>query len=457
MIVRVGFSHRTAPVEVREQLAVRRDDVPALLDDLLRGAPIAEVAVLSTCNRVEVYAALPRNVAPEPGKLDEAARAIVGRLAARGGSRVGQALARHHGSEAVRHLFRVASSLDSLVVGEPQILGQLKDAVQVATDHGSIGASLGRALRRALFVGKRVRSETQIGAGQVSVSSVAVDLAAQIFGDLRGRCALLVGAGEMAESAAKLLVKQGGRLIVVNRSRERADKLAAEFGGEARDFAELNWALIEADIVVTSTSSPTFVVTAATLKTARKARRGRSLFLIDIAVPRDVEPAVSDLDGVYLYDIDDLEQIVADSHAGRSVEAERAEAIVEAEVALFESRQSELSMGPVIVGLRARVRATLVGELERSLSGKLKHLGEEDKEALAIMIDAATNKICHRPTAKLKALAKDPRGGETVEVLRDLFDLPETIGGDEEAPPDETGSIRPAGPGAASASREEPS
>jgi len=174
-------------------------------------------------------------------------------------------------------------------------------------------------------------------------------------------------------------------------------------------------------------------------------------------VPRDVEPAVSDLDGVYLYDIDDLEQIVADSHAGRSVEAERAEAIVEAEVALFESRQSELSMGPVIVGLRARVRATLVGELERSLSGKLKHLGTEDKEALAVMIDAATNKICHRPTAKLKALAKDPRGGEAVEVLRDLFDLPETIGGDDDAPAEEAGAPRPSGPGATSATREEPS
>jgi glutamyl-tRNA reductase len=314
--------------------------------------------------------------------------------------------------------------------------GQLKDAISTATEHGALGALLGKALHRALFVGKRVRTETQIGAGQVSVSSVAVDLAVQIFGDLRGKTALMVGAGEMAESAAKLLVKEGARLIVVNRSRERAEKLAVEVGGEARDWGELNWCLIESDIVISSTSSPTFVITLEAMKTARKARRGRSLFMIDIAVPRDIDPAVADLDGVYRYDIDDLEQIVAESLAGRAAEAEKAEQIVLAEVRAYEARAAEQAMSPVIVGLRARVRASLATELERSLSGKLKHLGPADREALAIMIDAATNKICHRPTARLKALANEPRGYEAVETLTDLFDLPESLGKED----DEAGS-----------------
>ncbi|HTJ81068.1 MAG TPA: glutamyl-tRNA reductase [Polyangiaceae bacterium] len=436
MIVCVGLSHRTAPVEVREQLAVRRDDVTRVIDAIRTGTPAAEVAILSTCNRVEVYAALPRGQKADAVKLDETARAIAAQLASHGGPAVGPALMRRHGSEALRHLFRVASSLDSLVLGEPQILGQLKEAVQIATEHGSVGPTLGRALHKALTVGKRVRTETQIGAGQVSVSSVAIELAGQIFGDLAGKSAVMVGAGEMAESAAKLLVKQGAKLIVVNRSPERARRLAAEVGGQPRDWGELNWCLLEADIVVTSTSSPTFVVTEAALKTARKARRGKSLFLIDIAVPRDVDPAVGSLDGVYLYDIDDLEQIVAESLAGRGAEAARAEKIVEAEVAAYDAKETELGMNPVIVGLRARVRATLLAELERSLGGKLKHLGEPERAALGAMLDAATNKLCHRPTSRLRALAADSRCGDYVEVVRDLFDLPERPDATDEAEDD---------------------
>jgi glutamyl-tRNA reductase len=430
-IVKVGLSHHTAPVEIRERLALRAEDLPAAIDDLLQNAPIGEAAVLSTCNRFEVYAALPRDVAPEPQRLDEAARAISSRLAKRGGAGVEKALVRRHGFDAVRHLFRVACSLDSIVVGEPQILGQLKDAMSVAIRHGSVGPMLSRALHRALHVGKRVRTETQIGQGQVSVSSVAVDLACQIFGDLQGRGALLVGAGEMAEAAAKLLGKQGARLVVVNRSRERADRLAAEVGGEPRDWGELNWCLIDADIVITSTSSPSFVVTLDNLKTVRKARRGRNLFFIDIAVPRNVDPAAAKLDGVYLYDIDNLEEAVAGTLAGRAAEAGRAETMVEEEVTAYQSKWTELALNPVVVGLRARIRATLVSELERSLSGKLKHLSQAERDALGMMLDAATNKICHRPTTRLRALAQDSRGDEYVEMMRDLFDLPDTIGGSD--------------------------
>lgn len=447
-IVKVGLSHHSAPVQVRERLALRSEVVPELIDELLQHAPIAEAAVLSTCNRVEVYAALPRDVKPEPHRLDEAAKAITARLVARGGPEVGKALVRKHGSDAVRHLFRVACSLDSIVVGEPQILGQLKEAISIAVHHGSVGPTLNRALHRALHVGKRVRSETQIGQGQVSVSSVAVDLAAQIFGDLEGRVALLVGAGEMAEAAAKLLGKQGARIVVVNRSRERAERLAAEVGGEPRDWGELNWCLIDADIVITSTSSPTFVVTLDALKTARKARRGRNLFFIDIAVPRNVDPDVAKLDGIYLYDIDNLEDAVAGSLAGRANEAQRAESMVEEELRAFETKSTELALNPVVVGLRARIRATLLAELERSLSTKLKHLGAAEREALSTMLDAATNKLCHRPTTRLKALALDSRADDYVEILRDLFDLPDSIGEAEEAP------SRRAEPGAAQDRRE---
>ncbi|MFO0554518.1 MAG: glutamyl-tRNA reductase [Polyangiaceae bacterium] len=432
MILKVGLSHRTAPVEVREQLAIRREDVPAVLDDLLKNAPITEAALLSTCNRVEVYAAL--SGTQDHQRLEAAGQAVVSRLASRSSATAARALTLAIGTDAVRHLFRVAASLDSLVVGEPQILGQLKDAIGIATEHHSVGPVLGRVLDRAVRVGKRVRSETQIGAGQVSISTVAVDLAAQIFGELHGKTVLLVGAGEMAEGAAKLLVKEGAELVVVNRSRERGEKLATEVGGTPREWAELNWCLIEADIVIASTSSPTFVITHEALKTARKARRGRSLFLIDIAVPRNIDPAVDSLDGVYHYDIDDLEQIVAESLSSRAQEAQRAESIVDDEVAAYEAKRGELALNPIIVALRGRIHHALEAELDKSLSTKLKHLGPAEREALHAMIDAATNKICHHPTTRLRAAASDPRATELVEIVTELFDLNDHGHGDAHKP-----------------------
>ena len=366
----------------------------------------------------------PAGRAPSAGDLEATALAAFEVLAEVGGRGVEPHLVRVAGRDAVRHLFRVAASLDSLVVGEPQILGQLKDAIDVSRAE-ALGPSLGHAMKRAVRVGKRVRSETQIGAGQVSVSSVAVDLARQIFGELDGRVALLVGAGEMAEAAAKLLVKAGARLIVVNRSPERAAALARDVGGDPRVWAELERSIVEADIVVSSTSSPGYVITHDLVKGVRKSRRGRSLFLIDIAVPRDVEPAVNELDNVYLYDVDDLSQIVAQSLDGRASEAARAAAIVDEEAKGFEAWTLEQSMTPVIVGLRARTRAVLAAEVERSLSGKLRHLGQVEREALGVLIDAATNKLLHAPVTRLRAAAAEDRAADLVEALRDLFDLPE--------------------------------
>jgi len=427
MITIVGLSHKSAPIDVRERVALSAKDIPELLAELRDGPIIGEVVVLSTCNRLEVYAAPPRQARPEDegSALQEVGRSIAAHLSQRGGKSVAQHLQQLTGMDALRHLFRVASSLDSLVVGEPQILGQLKTAIDAARDSGTVGPTLNKAMARALHVGKRVRTETEIGAGQVSVASVAVDLAGDIFGHLRGRVALLVGAGEMAETAARLLGKAGARILVANRSPERAAKLAAAVGGQPRGWGELSFSLIESDIVISSTASTTPIITKDTMKTACKARRGRSIFLIDIAMPRDIDPRVHELDNVYLYDIDNLSQIVAESLEGRASEAEKAERLVDSEVRSFEAWSMERALKPVIVGLRAKTRAVLSSELERSFAGKLKHLSESDREALHKMVDAATNKLCHQPTSRLKELVGDPRGDEYVDALRDLYDLPE--------------------------------
>ncbi|MDC0683166.1 glutamyl-tRNA reductase [Sorangium atrum] len=432
----VGLSHKTAPIDVRERLAIGRDRLPEVLARLTAHPAIGEALVLSTCNRVEIYAS-PRQQALAPSRPgsapppsddelsrdNEALRAAVATLVGLGGDAVRGHLAGRVGSDAVLHLFRVAASLDSMVVGEPQILGQMKEAIEAARGAKTLGVRLGRAAHRAIKVGKRVRTETAIGAGQVSVSSVAIDLARQIFADLAGHTALLIGAGDMAEAASKLLVRAGARLIVVNRSPDRAAALAREVGGEPRPWADLERSVIDADIVISSTSSPNYVVTPDLVRRARKARKGRSLFLIDIAVPRDIDPAVNKLDSVYLYDVDDLSQIVAQSVEGRAAEAARAEAIVADEAQAFEAWTLERALTPTIVGLRARTRSILAAEVERSLSGKLRHLGAAERQALAMMIDAATNKLLHVPTTRLRAMASDPRVAEHVDSLRELFDI----------------------------------
>lgn len=418
MIVVVGLSHKTAPIAVRERLAVGRDELPRLLDELVTSDVVKEAVVLSTCNRVEIFAA------PTIGRSLDATRAFVmSKLVAMGGDIARQHLQAKEGTDAIRHLFRVASSLDSLVVGEPQILGQLKDAIVTAQQAKTLGQTLGKAMLRAIRVGKRVRHETSIGAGQVSVSSVSVDLAQEIFGDLKGRKAALVGAGEMAEAAARLLAKAGAKIVVLNRSPARANVLAQDVGGEPRPMSDLEKTLVEVDIAIASTSSPTHVISTDLVKRVRKARRGRSLFLIDIAVPRDVDPAVNELDGVYLYDVDDLSRIVAESLEGRAVEAIRAEAIVAEETTAFEQWTLEREFTPTIAKMFTRTRNVLATELEKSLSGRLKHLGPAEKEALFAMIGAATNKLLHAPVTRLRELAGDARADIYVEAVQDLFEL----------------------------------
>lgn len=427
MIVVVGLSHKSASIEVRERLALPPESHPDVLRALIRGSPVGEALVVSTCNRVEFVAAGsdgPRS------NLDAVARAVVDGVVSHAPG-IGSHLYRHVGGDAVRHLFRVAASLDSLVVGEPQILGQLKDAYDVAREAGTAGAVLNRVVPRAIKSAKRVRSETTIGAGLVSVPSVGVDLARQIFGDLSRHTAALVGSGEMAETVAKLLRQAGSRLIVVGRNVDRVAKLAGALGGEGRGMDTLDRTLVEADVVITATSAPGYVVDASLVQRARKARKGRSLFFIDLAVPRDVDPKVGDLDGVFLYNVDDLSKVVAESLEGRRREAERAERIVDEEAASYDRWAEAEQVTPTIVALRERLRGILEGEVDRSLSGRLRHLVPSDRDALLVMVEAALNKMLHPPTTRLRRMATTPALRpdleQAVAALGELFELGETV------------------------------
>ena len=425
MIVVAGLSHKSAPIEVREQLAFRAEEIPILLRSLASLPQIAEVATLCTCNRVEIYAAA-RDSQDHDGSLTAECveKALVDKAGPAFADEVRSHLYQYRGDAAIRHIFRVTSSLDSLVVGEPQILGQVKDALELATRTGTIGTLLGRALETALHTAKRVRSETQVGAGTVSVSSVAVDLARQIFGELEHRTVVLLGAGDMAEAAARSLCACGAKVHVVNRSLERAQSVATQFDGQARPWTELQPALIEADMVVASTASPHFVLTRELVNSVASKRRGRNLFIIDIAVPRDVDPKVNALDGIYLFDIDDLSNIAAQSLRERRQEAERAERIVDGEVDCFEYWVDSLQVAPTIVALRKQVQDVLAAELARSLDGRLKHLTAQDGKALEAMVNAAVNKLMHAPSTRLKAAATQGTAHELVDALRTLFELP---------------------------------
>ena len=435
MIVVVGLSHRTAPVELREKFAMGSDALPVVLARLAGREELKEVLFLSTCNRVEVFAlaqAHPSSPTPAPPSAEDAERAVraIRHVLAEHGQvedtdALGAVLYEKVGDEAVRHIFRVAASLDSMVLGEPQILGQVKDAYDAAVAAGTLGNFLGRCVHRAFTVAKRVRTETQLAVGAVSISSVAVDLARKIFGDLAESTVLLVGAGEMAEAAAKSLGKGAKALRVCNRSFDRGAALARDFGAAVAPWESLEQELAVADVVVASTASPTFVITRDMVKRAMKARRGKTLFIVDIAVPRNVEPSVHKIDNVYVFNVDDLEQQVAEGMKSRHAEANAAETIVAQELAEFQVWARGLDVQPSIVALRAKTRAVLMAELERTVGGRLKHLTEGDRAALAQMMESATNKLLHAPTTRLKASAASDASADFVGALRHLFDLPE--------------------------------
>lgn len=420
MIVVVGLSHRTAPIAVRERLAVRKETVPDLLRAVVARPGLAEAMLVTTCNRVELVVAPRRSETVQDPRIVEQAVEVLTEQA----REVRPHLYSHAGLDGVRHLFRVAASLDSLVLGEPQILGQVKEGYELARAVGAVGPVLHRVVARAVRTAKRVRTQTSIGTGLVSVPSVAVDLAGQIFGNLARKTALLVGSGEMAESVARLLRNAGAKIIVVGRTLSRVDELARAFDAEARPWSALGATLPEADVVITSTSAPGYVIDHAMVASSRRSRRGKSAFFIDLAVPRDVDPSVEGIDGVFLYNVDDFSKVVAESRESRQREAERAEHIVARETADYERWTEVAQVTPTIVALRDKTRQVLQAELERTLRTRLKHLSAEDRSSLERMLDAATNKLLHAPTSRLREAAADGLKLEQMVALTDeLFEL----------------------------------
>ena len=401
MIVVVGLSHRTAPIAVRERLVLDAEGLPAFLRELVARPEVGEALLVSTCNRVELVAA---GKAGFDSDLAQVAGACVSALDARAPD-IARHLYAHQGGTAVRHLFRVAASLDSMVLGEPQILGQVKDAYELARRAGTVGSVLHRTLPRAIRAAKRVRTETAIGSGQVSVPSVAVDLTRQIFGDLSGRVAVLVGSGEMAEAVARLLKVAGAQIIVVGRTLSRAEELAQTVGGSARPWDQLKQSITEADVVVTSTSAPHHVIDFEMVSAARRARRGKNQFFIDLAVPRDVDPKIEELDGEFLYNIDDLSKVVAETLSSRSREAASAEAIIGREAEGYDRWADAEQATPTIVALRARLTSALEEEMNRSFRGKLKHLSADDRAAIGKMLESSVNRLLHQPTIRLRQAA----------------------------------------------------
>jgi glutamyl-tRNA reductase len=413
-----GLSHRTAPIAVREQLVVDEDKLREILGDLTGRGTCAEVMIVSTCNRVEVY-----GVAEVPGEARGAAFRQLGAHRGIGLPTLEPLLYSKDGAEAVQHAFRVASSLDSMVLGEPQILGQVKDAFALAQSCRTVGPVLHSLMSQAFAVAKRVRSDTEVGRHAVSVSFAAVELARRIFDALDGRSVLLVGAGEMGELAARHFQDHGTLPVyVANRTASRAQELARDLAGTAVPFEDLFSVMAQVDIVITSTAAPEPIVTSADVAGALHARRGRPLFIIDIAVPRNVEPAVNDLDNVFVYDVDALRSVVDANLRERRREAQRAESLVEREVAKFADRLRSLEVVPTIVSLREKLEEIRKAELARTLT-RLPAADEATRQALEALSQGIVNKILHAPTVKLRDSSKAGHGLRWIEVISELFGL----------------------------------
>jgi glutamyl-tRNA reductase len=412
----VGMNHRTAPVEVRERLALSDDGAAWLAQELTRGQALEEALVLSTCNRVEFLASGRRHAL-----RGEVFRCI--RESLNGASLDEGAFYDYDERGAVRHVFRVAASLDSMVVGEPQILGQVKDAYQRARDAGTLGGPLDRLVTHAFHVARRVRNETEIGKLAVSVSYVAVELARKIFGDLEGLSVLLIGAGEMAEAAARHLRGAGAtHLWVTNRTAAGAERLAGAFGAEPARFDRLLELLQRVDIVLSSTGAPGYILSKRTAQGVIAARRNRPIFLVDIAVPRDIDPDINEVDNMFVYDIDDLQQVAAANMKHRRHEADIAERIVEDEVERILRRLQAHRATPAIISLNERLEVIRQGELQRYRS-KLQGLTGDQREAVEALTRGIINKVAHHPIREAKRSAADPRSRVTVEDFRRIFGL----------------------------------
>ena len=428
----LGVNHKTAPVEVREQLAVSDKKLADALQRLMGISGVREGIILSTCNRVEVLAHT------ENGSAD--LRQFLREHFGLEPSSYEPHLYEYRAKDAVRHVFRVASSLDSLVIGEPQILGQVKEAYASARAIGTVQSHLDLLLTRAFAVAKRVRTETAVGSSSVSIASVAVELAERIFGSLQGKQVCLVGAGKMSEIAARHLLARGaGPMFVANRTYERAQTLANRFGGSAIRFDELYDHCEQADIVITSTGAPVTIFKREHGERFLSRRRNRPMFFIDIAVPRDVDPDMNKLDGIFIYDIDDLQEAAASHAAERTKEAERAERIIEEEVSRFHARVQSLHIVPAILSLQDYVENIRQAELDR-VRGRLGHLSPEQEQALEALTHGIVNKILHTPITRLKSAASGPEVTTLVDAFKKIFNLQDRAANDKSSAKAKAGS-----------------
>lgn len=419
-VVVVGLNHQTAPVEVREKLAFDPERVGPSIERLLALPSIAEGVILSTCNRVEAVAA----AADQDSAVEALREFFLSRepLADRNG--LERCFYTHLGGDAVKHLFRVGASLDSMVVGEPQILGQLKSYYFQAREAGGVGTVLHRLFHRAFSVAKRVRTETGIGSGSVSVSSVAVELARRIFDRLENKTVMLIGAGKTGTLLVRHLRRNGvNSIMVTNRTFESAVALAAEFHGNPIRFEDFPRYLRMADMVVGCTGSQEYILGTEAAMEALKERKQRPIFFVDLGVPRNFDPRLDEVDNAYLYNIDDLRGVAAENLRERGAEAEKAEAIVEEEVAQFLRWLISLEQVPVIVALRQKFEEIRLRELEKSLGTVLRGMSEEERRAIEAMTQAMVNKILHAPLTRLKRSNPEEDDELYAEILRKLFDL----------------------------------
>lgn len=418
-IVLLGLNHKTAPIELRECVTFSPDQTAAALVSLKNEPVVSEALLFSTCNRVEVLL-----VTEQTTEAVETAKRLITHFNQIDLSEFEKVLYLHTGDQAVRHIFRVAASLDSMVVGEPQILGQIKQAYRLATQQRTAGVVLNRLLHRTFFVAKRIRSETGIGGHAVSISYAAIELGRKIFGSLEGKKVLLIGAGEMAELAvAHLIRNRAGDILVANRTFERAVELGRRFRGSPIKFEELLNSLSDVDIVISSTGAPDFVVKREQLKGVLRKRRSRPLFFIDIAVPRDIDPQINRLSNTYVYDIDDLKGVIDENIEDRQREAVKGERIVDEAVVHFRKWYDSLDVVPTIKALRKKLEDIAAVEIKKTLLAD--GMSDEGRQAVERMTHALINKILHDPTDVLKRNGCQRGRSAYLDITRKLFKLDE--------------------------------
>ena len=419
-IILIGLNHKTAPVNIRECLAFSQDETRSALAELGAMTTVGEAMLFSTCNRVELLI-----ISKERQNAEEQAKAFLAQFKQLPLADFESSLYLHRGEAAVRHVFRVGASLDSMVVGEPQILGQIKAAYRTATEEKTSGVILNRLLHKAFSIAKRIRTETGIGDSAVSISYAAIELGRKIFGDLEGKEVLLIGAGEMAELAVEHLIRnRSGHIFVANRTFERGVELAATFKGTAIRIEEVPDYLRRVDIIISSTGAKEFILQKQHVKAVMRGRRNRPIFFIDIAVPRDIDPQINTLNNAYVYDIDDLKDVVEENIEDRNREATKAERIIDEAVINFRQWFQGLGVVPTIKALRAKVQSMAHEESQKTLQ-QMEHLSAKDRETIQRMTESLINKILHEPTRYLKSDGCQKDRVTSLDIARKMFGLNE--------------------------------